>query len=375
MSKTHKQLGIQAHSAGELEQAAWYYREALIENSTDAELLILLGNAHRELEDFDAAKAYYTRAIEIDLNNAFARINLDRLSQLPVPIWHIKMLSDVARNDAFDSALNAVVKPNSLVLDIGAGSGLLSMMAVRAGAKNVHAVELIPEVAEAAKAVIADNGMQEQITVHCKNSAGLEIGVDLPEKADVLVSEILDAGLLGEGVLPTFRHALKHLVKPDAQIIPKEAEVFGMLIQADELKSVTPVQNISGFDLSAFDKFRVQEPYHPITLSEENHERLSDFFPIYEIDFTNLPAPATITDPEVVEFTVSITQDGELHGIAFWFDMYVNDKIVVSSGPDGEMISWGQAVQFFDEVHQVSAGDEIRVKLLRSETLLRFALD
>ena len=61
-------------------------------------------------------------------------------------VWHFDMMSDLKRNDAYERALIAAVKPGSIVLDIGTGSGLLAMMAARAGAKHVYACEMNPDV-------------------------------------------------------------------------------------------------------------------------------------------------------------------------------------------------------------------------------------
>ena len=61
--------------------------------------------------------------------------------------YHANLLSDVVRMDAYDRALRALVKPGDVVLDVGAGTGVLAMLAARAGAKRVHAVESLPVAA------------------------------------------------------------------------------------------------------------------------------------------------------------------------------------------------------------------------------------
>ena len=79
------------------------------------------------------------------------------LSAQPPPpqgrLWHFDMMADLGRNDAYDRALKALVKPEHVVLDIGTGSGLLAMMAARAGAKHVYAIEANESIAEKARKV------------------------------------------------------------------------------------------------------------------------------------------------------------------------------------------------------------------------------
>ncbi len=89
-----------------------------------------------------------------------------------------------------------------IVIDIGCGTGLLALMAARAGASHVHACEQFKPLAKVAQRVVQANDMEALVTVHMKCSSHLQVGegLDLPCKADMLVSEILDSCLLGEGV-------------------------------------------------------------------------------------------------------------------------------------------------------------------------------
>ncbi len=84
------------------------------------------------------------------------------------------------------------------------------MMAARAGARHVYACEMLPDLADLARIVVAENGFADRITVVAKASKDLVLGVDLPERATLLVTEIFDALLIGEGALPAIGHAREH---------------------------------------------------------------------------------------------------------------------------------------------------------------------
>ena len=88
------------------------------------------------------------------------------------------------------------------MLDIGTGSGLLALLAAQAGAPSVTACEVFPAVARAARRGVHANGLDGTVRVVSKRSDALIVGTDLPERASVLVTEIFDTDLLGEGILP-----------------------------------------------------------------------------------------------------------------------------------------------------------------------------
>ena len=88
-----------------------------------------------------------------------------------VPQWHATIILDRARNEAYDVALQAAVKPGMRVLEVGAGTGLLAMMAARAGAAEVITCEANPLIAERARAIIAANGYADRVRIIGKHSS------------------------------------------------------------------------------------------------------------------------------------------------------------------------------------------------------------
>ncbi len=82
-----------------------------------------------------------------------------------VPQWHFSLVQDHARNAAYDAALRRAVTPTSRVLEIGTGTGLLAMMAARAGAAAVVTCEVVPAIAEKATDIVAHNGYGDRVRV------------------------------------------------------------------------------------------------------------------------------------------------------------------------------------------------------------------
>lgn len=128
---------------------------------------------------------------------------------------HKLMLHDRIRCEAFRRALADIVTPGSVVLDVGAGTGLMSIFAAQAGARVVYAVERT-STAQLAQRIISDNGLTERIRVMQDDMENVE----LPEKVDVIVSEWLGGYGIDENLLPVIVQARDRWLKPGGKLIP-----------------------------------------------------------------------------------------------------------------------------------------------------------
>lgn len=340
----------------------------------DLNVNVLLGNANNELGRIDQAEQYYRRALDISPEDPGALSYFRRLMSNKIPYWHFEMLADSERNNAYQAAIEKVVTPSTRVLDIGTGSGLLSMMAARAGAERIVACEMNERLAATADEIIALNGYDQQIDLYAKKSTQLKVGKEVKEKVDLIISEILDVGALGEGVLPSIRHAVHNLAKPGVKLIPAGLQLFGQLIEIPFRSRIAPVKEIAGFDLSPFEQFRISDEYFRIILKAENYRVLSPVIPLMTIDFYQLPPAYQDEQPLETRHEFTIQQDGCLQALVFWFDLKVDDDITVSSRPEGELEHWGQALFCFPQHPDVKIGDKVMVRMLQTDMTVRFRL-
>ncbi len=118
------------------------------------------------------------------------------------------------------------------VLDIGTGTGLLSMMAVRCGADTVTACEAFKPMVSVAEKCIEANGMKGRIKIIPKRSTEIIMGEDMLERANVLVTEVFDTELIGEGAIGTFTHALANLLTKDCHVIPDNAVMYVQVVES-----------------------------------------------------------------------------------------------------------------------------------------------
>ncbi|MBH8560712.1 50S ribosomal protein L11 methyltransferase [Nostoc sp. CENA67] len=285
-----------------------------------------------------------------------------------IPRWHFAMLNDVERNKAFETAIKHVIHPNSTVLDVGAGSGLLAMMAARQGASFVTSCEMIQPIAQMAKKIIAINGFQDQIKIVPKKSDDLIVGLDLAKRADVLITETVDCGLVGEGILPIIRHARQALLTPDAAIIPAKAVVKFSLLESDLVHNLNFASNAANFDVSSFNTFSTAG-YFPVRLWIWPHRLLSKPTTAFEFDFRVDPLK-----PRQKEISVKVEHNGTLHGVVFWFDLDLGNGVVLSNAVDNEKSHWMQAVQCFEKPMFVKQGDLLKLMVQQSDTNIDFQI-
>ncbi len=336
-------LAAIADDDGEAPRAERHYRSVLAEDPTVRQAYFQLANAL-----FLQGKKWEALSI---LRSAELRFPEDReipyyrgqLASRTLPSWHLPMLADQRRNDAFEEAIQATIKPGDIVLDIGTGSGLLAMMAARAGAAHVYACDAEEIMAELARQIVKRNGLEDRITILGKHSSQLRIGEDLPRKADVLISEIFDRGLLGEGVLPTLGHAWQDLLQPDARAIPNGATLHGALIECPRLRRAQRIEAVNGFDLSPMNVLAPPLTYKNALMGiegSEDHRILTESFRIKDFEFQSAPDIAFRT-----ECPVSIIRDGQADAILMWFDLRLAPGVELSTRDTTSQEHWRQALQ------------------------------
>ncbi len=271
-----------------------------------------------------------------------------------VPRWHFNMLRDAARNAAFDAAIRRAVTPGTHVLDIGAGSGLLSLMAARAGAGRVVACEENPAIADTATRIVAANGYADRIRVVTGNSTELDVEADLEGRADVIVSEIVSNDLLAEGVLKTLGDASARLLAPGGQMIPAGGDVMVALGSWSAIEE-RDVATVDGFDLSGFNTL-AQVP-RSIAVSDATLALHSAAAPLLSFDFTARPA----REPHRSALTLTAT-GGPIGGVIQWIRLQLDAEGSYENRPGpGAKSHWGAQYYPFDQPLDVPAGTAVRI--------------
>jgi type II protein arginine methyltransferase len=272
-----------------------------------------------------------------------------------IPRWHFEMLNDEQRNAAFERALKNAITSDTVVLDIGSGTGLLAMMAARAGAKQTFTCEMVPALAELARETVERNGLADRIVTLGKKSNSLIIGQQMLRKANLLVTETVDCGLLAEGIVPSIAHAKANLLTEDAQIVPCSATVYAMVVESPRLRNLNTARTAAGFDVSFINRYAVAH-YFPVRLGAFDYTPLTEPFEVFHFDFAN---GAIVPDRKII--TVRAKRDGVGHCIVFWFNMRLDAETSISNEP-GSTTHWEQALQCLATEVVVRAGETIVIE-------------
>lgn len=217
---------------------------------------------------------------------------MDKMSEF----WSINegtffCLFDQKRTQAFKRAIKASVSPGDVVVELGAGTGVLSLFAADAGAAKVYAVELDEANLETLRATVEANGYGDSVIVMQADATTVE----LPEKVDVVICEMIATALLEELQIPAMNNALR-FVKPDSKVVLEHYNISADL-----------VNHKNTFYGKRFDVIRYEFPDKPSLKSQS----LSMSESLVEVDFRK-PHDDTLVERS---FSLTVTETGVVNGL------------------------------------------------------------
>ncbi|CAN2388793.1 protein-arginine omega-N symmetric methyltransferase activity [Pristimantis euphronides] len=350
----------------------------------------------------DEAAGYFYKAVKLNPNSADAKENFYRVANWLVERWHFVMLNDVKRNRMYQKAIeNAVQAGCKSVLDIGTGTGILSMFAKSVGAPHVYACELSKTMFDLACEVVAANHMEGKIKLLHMKSHDVGVPEHIPEKVSLVVTETVDAGLFGEGIVETLIHAWKNLLlepKPKdgscdgyGRVIPAGAVVHGMIVECPEIRRHHRVfvNEVASVNLgeAAFSSpvhcsrksGEVNEPYATEKMSRVpgGYKALSQPFVALTVDFNSLQDLESIASGKSCRISVLVQEQGQLDCFITWFVLHLDNEHSLSTGPSEETC-WEQAVFPIQNLpaagYIVNCGDTVVVDVHCPDCYLRVDL-
>ncbi len=172
--------------------------------------------------------------------------------------FHHWLIADTCRTGTYQKAISQVVRKNDVVLDIGAGSGILSFFACLAGARKVYAVEKSAAL-PLARELCASNGLNDIVEFR----QGRSQEIQLPEPVDVIISDTgCSFGLQG-GLLGILLDAKKRFLKPGGRIIPHSLQLLVAPVELNDRRNLDIWEKDRyGLDLSSIRRFAANTDYH-----------------------------------------------------------------------------------------------------------------
>jgi hypothetical protein len=265
---------------------------------------------------------------------------------------HQHYLADSVRLAAYERALAEMVRPGAVVLDLGAGSGILGLLACRAGAGRVYAVEEGP-VIELARQVCIANGYQDRV-VFCKSYSK---DLVLPEHVDLIVADQVGFGS-EYGIVRFFADLRSRLLRPGGVLMPTQIAL--QLAPVETPRMWAPIafwqSSPAGFDLRPAYQLAIHTRYHTFFSQDE---LLSTPQQVACLDL----ASATEA-PLLLRACCTALRSGMMHGIGGWFSAQLSPSVSITNMPGVSGAIQRQALFLpLEQPLEVVAGDQIQIQV------------
>lgn len=269
-------------------------------------------------------------------------------------IHHLgKMMADRLRTEPYFEALRRAVRPGSIVVDIGTGTGVHALLACKLGARRVYAIEPSDAV-EVARAIAEANGFGDRM--ECIQA--LSTDVTLPERADVVVSDLRGAVPLFDGHISSIVDARQRLLAPGGTLIPTRDVLCLAVAEAPDVHDAI----VSTWD------------HNPLALDMRAAKDLA----LNQVHWAAVAREQLLTTPEqwaILDYTsiedknirgnvvLAVQRSGRGHGLAHWFEATLLDEVEFSVGPGEPDNVYGRPFLPWPRPVALTIGDEIHVEL------------
>lgn len=236
------------------------------------------------------------------------------------PKVHERLLADKVRLKSFKRAIYEVIRHGDIVMDIGAGTGILSRYAAEAGAKKIYLIEENPNILSEAKKRLASYSDKTEFQFVASRSNDLSTA-DVPDKVDVIISETIGSLGINEGIVDTLVDA-KRFLKADGVLIPHRIIIYYAPYRFDS-------------SLSLLGK-------KPLVLYDANN--WISLLPATTV-ITNIDLAAINSVKEANKQLLKVL-DETADGLCFWFKASLSPTVEISNNPSELplLTSWGTAI-------------------------------
>jgi SAM-dependent methyltransferase len=261
---------------------------------------------------------------------------------------HDLLLSDELRNKTFYEALRACVGSDTVVLDIGSGTGIWAIAAATLGARRVIAIERDELLTGLIKRLARDNGVADRVEVVNGDSRQ----VQLTREFDVVISETIGNVIFEEQIVPIMADARERFLKPSGCLIP--AGVTLMVAPAHYPRPPRLPAGISG----NYEYFSSLALNSPVALTEKGPLRLlGEPKRLVEVDLSSIAGPLDLTK---LSASWQATDTASVNCFAVWAEVRLNETISVSTM---ETSSWSIMLYRINSFDRPSGDLDFRLSL------------
>eukprot|EP01094_Clydonella_sp_ATCC50884_P019934 TRINITY_DN4007_c0_g2_i1.p1 TRINITY_DN4007_c0_g2~~TRINITY_DN4007_c0_g2_i1.p1 ORF type:complete len:301 (+),score=109.30 TRINITY_DN4007_c0_g2_i1:36-905(+) len=228
---------------------------------------------------------------------------------------HEEMLKDTVRTKSYRSSIlnNKHLIEGKVVLDVGCGTGIISLFCATAGAKHVYAVDA-SSILDKATQIVADNGFSDVVTTIKGKIEEIELPVD---KVDVIVSEWMGYFLFYESMLDSVLFARDKWLKEGGVMLPDKASMWITAIEDEEYKEekINWWDNVWGYNMSCIRKVAMEEP---LVDSVNENAIVTDANQMMWVDINTVK----VSDLDFsAPFKITAIRSDHIHALVVYFDI------------------------------------------------------
>ena len=239
-------------------------------------------------------------------------------------IFYQDMLGDRRRMQLYWQAIASVVREGDVVVDLGTGLGVLAIMAARAGAARVYAVDIRPQVLPLTRRILEANGVADRVTVMCSDA----LAADLPEPVDVIVNELIGDFGTDENIHECVASVARRYLKPGGRVLPRQLSTHMVGVSYDNEFRGVFAGDFHGMDLSP----AVDDPFEPDAVMHGLRYKpteLTEIVTLEDIQFSADMPERSYRFPARLE----IARAGQLQGFVGFFNCELAEGITLDNYP------------------------------------------
>jgi len=272
---------------------------------------------------------------------------------------HEEMLKDEVRTLTYRNSMfhNKHLFKDKIVLDVGCGTGILSMFAAKAGAKMVIGVDM-SSIVEHAKKIVEDNGLSDKVTILRGKVEEIELPAGV-EKVDIIISEWMGYCLFYESMLDTVLYARDKWLAPDGLMFPDRATLYITAIEDRQYKDdkINWWDDVYGFNMSAIGKVAVTEPLVDVV---DRNQVVANSCLLKEI---NIQTCTKEDIPFKSDWNISLKRNDYVQALVSFFNIeftHCHKRVGFSTAPEAPYTHWKQTVFYLKDYITCKKGEEIK---------------
>lgn len=276
---------------------------------------------------------------------------------------HHAMLRDYVRMAAYRRAIERAVQDDTVAMDLGCGTGILSFFAAEAGARHVYAIEKRPDIIMLAQELANVNELGDRIEFIEGASSSIR-AERLSPKPDLLIAEILGNGILEENVLEYTLDARDRFLSDTGLMIPYGLDIYLFAydsgLRNSILHEVSEFKDLYGFDYSLLGQVLAQKT---TTRTEHYNTRINKTMtePLLakSLDFRTMENTVFVE-----ELHLEALEDGEVTGFCGYFKAHLDAETVLTNSPWAPPTHWTQITWTLPAPVKLEKGEQIPVELI-----------